>query len=807
MLRIVFCLFFLLAAGLPARAQGPAASATAPAPTLSAEQARAAIGVLQDPGQRAALIAALQHLATSPATPAATPPAPAAAEPAAPAPEGTAKAPTLAPDSLAAQIVEQSSVAASTLGGKIGALLRRVTDFPLLWFWAERTATDPVLRNTLLQAVGQAAIGLAIAIAVERAVLLLLQRPWAALARLAGGGSPATEPAGLDETGTEEVGTGNPMAGAEDSPAEPPQRTSHRRLRGALILLRRLPFALLALLLQALPLLAYVIVLRVLYETPLAEPAGAAASLRALGATYFVARVLLVLANVLLSPRTAALRLILLPDDAAALVMRWIRRMVVIGAAGYAVAAEGRVFGLFPAAEESLLKLTALAVHLCLVAAVIAVRRPVAAWLAGRGKGALGQLRRRLAAWWHILAIAFIMGVWVVYAIQLHNGMQALLRFLGLTVLVAVGARLVSIALVGALARLLGPEAGEGALPAIHSRALRYAPFARHVLNFIIALLALVVLLQLWGLDSFAWFRPGALGGRVMGTLIHIAIALAIAVAVWEVANGWVQNHLSRLSGEGQGVRAARLRTLLPMLRTVLLGTLLLMLGMTALSEIGVDIGPLLAGAGIVGVAIGFGSQKLVQDLITGLFLLLENAMQVGDFVTAAGLSGSVEYLSIRTIRLRAADGSVHIIPFSAVTTVTNTNRGVGNVPISVEVEFGQDLDPVLAALRDIAKSLRADPAFAPSIVGELALWGVNDVSAHTVTIVGQIPCTDSGRWPVQREFNRRWRERVAADGITLARHAREWTLRHPLDVRLGHLEPAPAPPPAAPAERDEKSE
>ena len=92
-----------------------------------------------------------------------------------------------------------------------------------------------------------------------------------------------------------------------------------------------------------------------------------------------------------------------------------------------------------------------------------------------------------------------------------------------------------------------------------------------------------------------------------------------------------------------------------------------------ALSEIGVNIAPLLAGAGILGVAIGFGSQKLVQDLITGIFLLLENAMQVGDWVTVSGLSGSVEALSVRTIKLRASDGSVHLIPFSAVTSVPSS--------------------------------------------------------------------------------------------------------------------------------------
>ena len=107
------------------------------------------------------------------------------------------------------------------------------------------------------------------------------------------------------------------------------------------------------------------------------------------------------------------------------------------------------------------------------------------------------------------------------------------------------------------------------------------------------------------------------------------------------------------------------------MLRTALILTILTVVGLTALSQIGVNIAPLLAGAGIVGIAAGFGSQKLVQDVVTGMFLLLENAMQVGDFVTVSGLSGTVENLSIRTIRLRAGDGSVHIIPFSSVTSVT----------------------------------------------------------------------------------------------------------------------------------------
>ena len=140
--------------------------------------------------------------------------------------------------------------------------------------------------------------------------------------------------------------------------------------------------------------------------------------------------------------------------------------------------------------------------------------------------------------------------------------------------------------------------------------------------------------------------------------------------------------------------------------------TIVIVAGMMVLSEIGVNIGPLLAGAGIVGVAIGFGSQTLVRDLITGIFLLLENAMQVGDSVTVSGLSGTVENLSVRTIRLRAADGSVHIIPFSSVTTVTNVNRGLGNASVNVSVAAHEDTDRVCEVLKEIVAGMREDADF-----------------------------------------------------------------------------------------------
>jgi moderate conductance mechanosensitive channel len=241
-----------------------------------------------------------------------------------------------------------------------------------------------------------------------------------------------------------------------------------------------------------------------------------------------------------------------------------------------------------------------------------------------------------------------------------------------------------------------------------------------------------------------------------------------LAVAVWEAVNAAIERHLARLTREAQAARSARLRTLLPLLRTTLSIAIIVVAGMMLLSEIGVNIGPLLAGAGIVGVAIGFGSQKLVQDLITGIFLLLENAMQVGDSVTVSGLSGTVENLSVRTIRLRAGDGSIHIIPFSSVTTVTNVNRGLGNASVSVCVAGHEDTDRICATLKEIVAAMREEADFSPKMLSDLQLWGVDKVDGASVTIAGQVVCTDFGRWNVQREFNRRMKKRFEELGIEL---------------------------------------
>jgi small-conductance mechanosensitive channel len=168
-------------------------------------------------------------------------------------------------------------------------------------------------------------------------------------------------------------------------------------------------------------------------------------------------------------------------------------------------------------------------------------------------------------------------------------------------------------------------------------------------------------------------------------------------------------------------------------------------------------------------VALGFGSQKLVQDFITGIFLLMENAMQVGDWVTLAGVSGTVEYLSIRTVRLRGSDGSLFTVPFSSVSTVNNTNRGIGNAAVRVNIVFGQDVDLAIDTLKEIGAALREEEKFKDGILSDFSFWGVDAVDGSAVTLAGQMQCRDSARWGVQREFNRRILDQFRERGIEIA--------------------------------------
>jgi small-conductance mechanosensitive channel len=745
------------------------APAAAPAPNVPADDKAAPpanadtqqlIDALNDPARRAAIVSALeaaQKTAAAPTTTAA-PNAPAgAAKPAAP----TQPSSPLQPNGLGAQLMTHGARLADTVSNSLLLAVRGIANIPDLAAWGRRMLQDPdLLRDGALAAARLLGIIL-LALGAELLAWRMTRRFYGTLANDAHQEAPPS---------SDEVAT------AAD-PAHPNE---------GWLLLRRLPIILMALTVDLVPALAFMAAAILLLATPLAGSAEARAVTLAVANAYAIMRAAAAVARAAFGAPSPRLRLLPASDQAAAYLMLWVRRIALIIVFGYALTEIGSLFGMEPETQEGLQRLISLAAHVMLIVMVVQCRTGVADWLGGAGQSRFGVLRHRLARVWHIYAIILIAGAWIVYAAEIHDGFDRLLRFMLSTILAVLAGRVLDIVLVGALDRGFSVVHGDSSRFAMVSeRAARYRRPLRLLLRGAIGVLAVILLCQFWGLNALGWFGSGALGGRLIGTLGTLAVTLGVALALWEAINIAMQVYLDELAQQGSVVRAARLRTIIPLLRNALLITLMVLLLLTALSELGVNIGPLLAGASIFGVALGFGSQKLVQDFITGIFLLAENAMQVGDTVTAAGLSGTVEYLSIRTLRLRAGDGSVHLIPFSSVSTVTNTNRGLGNAAVAVTIDYDEDTDRVGTVLAGIAREMRGEEAFSAGMLSELQLWGVDRVDGLTVTLAGQIACTDGARWGVQREFNRRVKLAFQKEGIRMLPPTGLTTFRHPLDVRV----------------------
>ncbi|MBV9250847.1 MAG: mechanosensitive ion channel, partial [Acetobacteraceae bacterium] len=718
-MKRLFVLFLTVVLLLPRAGQGQA-----PAPPITPDQARAALAVLNDPKKRAEFTATLEAIArtqAAPAEPADKTAEPAPASSSAPPAEAEAPEPStspLAPDSLGAEVLVSASGFLSQLSDQTKATIQAIQSIPLLWGWVVVMATNPSAREMLEDTAWRLLLTLVCGLALEYALRRAVRRPVEALESFApaANGHPANEPpppgSEADDHHEDEViyhGDGETaVERAEAGELEAPQRL--RRHLSALTLLRRVPFVLARLVLDLIPVLGFLLAGHVIAASVIGGQTVSRLVLLAVVDAYAVCLGLLAVARMLVSPETAGLRLFNLPNDLATYLMRWAKRLIVIAVFGYACAEVGLLLGLSAVAHEAVLKSVGFVVHVCLAIIVLQKRRAVRRLLRAPAgaTGTTARLRNGLASSWHWIALFFIAAVWLVWAVEIPHGFTAVLHFFLVTAALLVGARLALILLLGSIDRAVRTEFDMAARPyALEARLRVYHPALTTLIRAIIYVLCLLGLLQLYGLGAFTWLFTSMLGQRVLSALSTLLVTVLLALAVWESVNAAIHRHLSKLQQEAQVARSARLRTLLPLLRSTLLITILVVAGLMVLSEIGVNIAPLLAGAGIIGVAIGFGSQKLVQDLINGIFLLLENAMQVGDTVTVSGLTGSVEALSVRTIRLRANDGSVHIIPFSAVTSVTNVNRGLGNASVNVVVAYEEDTDRVSDLLKSIAADMR----------------------------------------------------------------------------------------------------
>lgn len=316
-----------------------------------------------------------------------------------------------------------------------------------------------------------------------------------------------------------------------------------------------------------------------------------------------------------------------------------------------------------------------------------------------------------------------------------------------------------------------------------HSFDQRCDKFIRRViiaLRFILLAVVLYLIDQSFGTNT--WDMLTSKLGGFLQVFVDVIVVIIFAYAIWEIIQSAIERHLpydvvcnenenglATLEGDGGGSGASRSETLLPLVRSFLLVFLIATVTLTILSIMGVEIAPLLAGAGIVGIAVGFGAQKLVQDVISGIFFLLDDAFRRGEYIEAAGLRGTVERISIRSITLRHHLGAVQTIPFSEIATVRNLSRDWITMKLEFRLDYRTDVEVVRKLIKKVGQKMLDHPEYGAHFLLPLKSQGVIRVEESALIFRMKFTCVPGEQWVIRREAFRLVKESLKSKGIEFA--------------------------------------
>jgi len=485
---------------------------------------------------------------------------------------------------------------------------------------------------------------------------------------------------------------------------------------------------------------------------------------------YLIVAAILAAARMLLVPAVGGLRILPLNDMTANYLFIWVRRLVGFSVFGYFSAEAALLLGLPAGGHLTLLRLLGLAVTGMTVVFVLQNRVSMATWIRGGDTARRGmRLRDRFADIWHVVAVIYATAIFGVWALGIAGGFEYLTRASVITAIILIAARLIMSGMDQFLSRgfAISPDI-RTRFPTLEKRANRYLPAIRVLLRWIITLFTVLALAETWGVNVLGWMDT-SLGRQLAESAFSITAVVVLALVFWEAVNSGVEHYLTLTDAEGNQVeRSARIRTLLPLFRKVVFTVLAVLVSLMVLSELGIEIAPLLAGAGVIGLAIGFGAQTLVKDVITGLFILVEDTIAVGDYVDVGGHEGTVESLSIRTIRLRDPAGSVHTVPFSDVGTVLNYTKDYSFVVLNIGIAYRENVDDVMKVIEDLGREMSEDDILARDIITPLEVQGLQSLDDSAVIIRARIKVRAGTQWGLKREFNRRMKNRFDELGIEI---------------------------------------
>ena len=458
----------------------------------------------------------------------------------------------------------------------------------------------------------------------------------------------------------------------------------------------------------------------------------------------------------ILSPSTPRLRLISLDDLTARGLQRWAVGLAAI--AGFAYFGGG-LLGILAVPPElrTLWDIAfALLLALLLAAWIWLNRRSVADAFGSEG----------FAQSWHAAATVYVAMVWLVWSYKRLLDRPDGTRTVLLSALVVLAVPLADRLVRRLLDRLFRPWPGQEA-----ETALRLARASRVILGafrVMIAVAAIAILIEAWGGPVIATLRND-MGRSILRAVFNIAVAVVLGYGAWEGSKILIERHVGRPQPGEELQPGTRAHTLLPVLRHFALGALSVVIGLIVLSSLGVDIAPLLAGAGIVGLAIGFGAQALVRDIVAGFFFLLDDAFRIGEYVDVGRVKGTVEGITIRSLQLRHHRGALHTIPYGQIQAISNHHRDWVIEKLEFGLAYGTDIEKVRKILKKIGQELAENPEIATVMLEPLKSQGVMRLTETAMIFRAKFKTKPGEQFLVRREAYQRMQAAFAANGIEFA--------------------------------------
>ncbi|MGB7194810.1 MAG: mechanosensitive ion channel family protein [Collimonas pratensis] len=404
-------------------------------------------------------------------------------------------------------------------------------------------------------------------------------------------------------------------------------------------------------------------------------------------------------------------------------------------------------------------------------------RRPVAHIIRNRPRAVRRDHPARMetlevvAAVWYLPVLLLSITVSVATILDLSTNNSALNHAL------ASAALLIAMFFIGALLqRIRARKATAGVTR-------RQSPYILRLSNVGFSLLQLALwigffelLTRIWEHSLLEFANATLIGQMIVSALGKIGLTLVIAWLIWILLDTFIQEAINptRNSRYARKNPSTRMRTILPLLRNALMLMILTITVITTLANLGINVTPLLASAGVVGLAFGFGSQSLVKDLITGVFILMEDSMSVGDWVDVGnGHAGTVENLTIRTVRLRDSNGSVHSVPFSQITAIKNDSREYTYASLKLSITHDSDVDQALRLMRETGAEMLEDRRLRRLLLQPIEIYGVNGFDLNGVALLAGIRTKPQTQSEVMRGFNLRIKKKV--DDDPKVHFATEW--------------------------------